>query len=280
MSDLSQAQHENLNVVADAPPTQPQDLPEAPTPQQVQFEANFLSLVVGEQGVRELCAHFGAESADDLAEADRREFIRLAKLSEYDRAEVLSKRTVPPAIPVEMSGNITLTMREKAVALAKEGFRVFPVKKGTKKPAQPPNKPWPPKGQYHQHIPSRDLVDVAAMWTGPRGQSLTFDIGINTEGLLVLDIDDRDGRTGNASFNRLALEHGLDLDTVTVSTPSGGLHYYYKLPQGIDPSTGQIRLRQTRERHRSSQLQLFSGRARHGTRRQGRVPMAALPGGH
>jgi Bifunctional DNA primase/polymerase, N-terminal/AAA domain len=212
-------------------------LPEAPTPQQVQFEANFLSLVVGEQGVRELCAHFGAESADDLAEADRREFIRLAKLSEYDRAEVLSKRTVPPAIPVEMSGNITLTMREKAVALAKEGFRVFPVKKGTKKPAQPPNKPWPPKGQYHQHIPSRDLVDVAAMWTGPRGQSLTFDIGINTEGLLVLDIDDRDGRTGNASFNRLALEHGLDLDTVTVSTPSGGLHYYYKLPQGIDPST-------------------------------------------
>ena len=113
-----------------------------------------------------------------------------------DRAEVIgSKRTAPPPIAVEPNGNTTITMRDKAVALAKMGFRVLPVKQGTKVPAQPPNKPRPPKGQYHQHIPSRDPADVAAMWTGPRGESLTFDIGINTEGLLVLDIDDRDGRT-------------------------------------------------------------------------------------
>jgi hypothetical protein len=135
------------------------------------------------------------------------------------------------------ASNGNLTMRDKAVALAKMGFRVFPVKPGTKAPAKPPNKAWPPKGQYHQHIPSRDSADVAAMWTGPQGEDLAFDIGINTEGMLVLDIDGRDARTGTASFARLAAAHGLDLDTVTASTPSGGLHYFYKLPEGVDPTT-------------------------------------------
>jgi AAA domain/Bifunctional DNA primase/polymerase, N-terminal len=237
MSDLSQGQHENLNAIADSPPTQPQSWPEAPTLQRVRFEADFLSLVVGEQGVRELCAHFGAESVDDLAESDWREFIRLATMSCGERPQVLgSKRTAPPAITAELNGNATITMRDKAVAQAKMGFRVFPVKQGTKAPALPPNKPRPPKRQYHRHIPSSDPVDVAAMWTGPRGESLTFDIGFNTDGLLVLDIDDRDGRTGTASFADLARMHELDLNTVVASTPSGGRHYYYKLPQGIDPS--------------------------------------------
>jgi RecA-family ATPase len=74
------------------------------------------------------------------------------------------------------------------------------------------------------------------MWTGPRDESLTFDIGINTEGLLVFDVDDRDGRTGAASFAELARVHGLDLDTVEASTPSGGRHYFYKLPQAVDPT--------------------------------------------
>jgi bifunctional DNA primase/polymerase-like protein len=128
-------------------------------------------------------------------------------------------------------------MRDKAVALAKMGFRVFPVKQGTKAPAQPPNKPRPPKGQYHQHIPSSDPADVAAMWTGPNGESLGFDLGINTEGLLVLDIDDRDNRTGSKSFIDLVHEHHLDTDTVTAQTPSGGRHYFYKLPADIDPTT-------------------------------------------
>ena len=159
-------------------------------------------------------------------------------MSGDDRAEAIgSKPTAPPPIAVEPNGNATITMRDKAVALAKMGFRILPVKQGTKVPAQPPNKPRPPKFQYHQHIPSSNPADVAAMWTGPRGESLTFDIGINTEGLLVLDIDDRDGRIGTASFAELALMHGLDVDTVVASTPSGGRHYFYKLPSDIDPTT-------------------------------------------
>jgi hypothetical protein len=99
-----------------------------------------------------------------LAETDRREFIGLANMSSEDRAGVVgTKRTAPPPIAVELNRNTTITMRDKAVALAKLGFRVLPVKPGTKAPTQPPNKPRPPKRQYHQHIPSSDSADVAAM---------------------------------------------------------------------------------------------------------------------
>ena len=203
-----------------------------------EFEAEVLPFFADDQAIRELYAYFGAESADDLPETDWREFIRLANMSCEERAAVVRrKRTAPTPIDLELNGNTTVTMRDKAVALAKMGFRIFPVKQGTKAPAQPPNKPRPPKGRYHQHIPSRDPAEVAAMWTGLRGASLPFDIGINTEGLLVLDIDDRDGRTGTESFAKLAAQHGLDLDTVVASTPSGGRHYFYKLPTDIDPAT-------------------------------------------
>ena len=236
MSDLNQAQDEI--VIADAPPTQPQGLPEAPTLQDVHGAEAILLMFEGDQAVHELYARFGVKCADDLAETDWGEFIRLAKMSCEERAAVVRcERTAPPAIDLEVDGNTSVTMRDKAVALAKMGFRIFPVKQGTKAPAQPPNKPRPPKGRYHQHIPSRDPAEVAAMWTGLRGASLPFDIGINTEGLLVLDIDDRDGRTGTESFAKLAAQHGLDLDTVVASTPSGGRHYFYKLPTDIDPAT-------------------------------------------
>jgi hypothetical protein len=95
MSDLSQEQQENLNVIADAPPTQPQGFPEALTLQKVKHEAEILLLCFGHEAVRELYAHFGAESADDLAEADWRDFIRLANMSCEGRGEVRgSKRTV------------------------------------------------------------------------------------------------------------------------------------------------------------------------------------------
>jgi Bifunctional DNA primase/polymerase, N-terminal len=234
MSDFDQAQRQNLSVVDDAPPTQPQELPEAPKIQDVQVAGELLRMLDGDQAVHDLFAHFGAKSADDLAETDRREFIRLATM-DRDRARVVgSKQTAPPPIAVE---TLPIIMRDKAVALAKLGLRVLPVKPGTKAPAQPPNKPRPPKGQYHQHIPSSDPADVAAMWTGPNGESLGFDLGINTEGLLVLDIDDRDGRTGSASFDELVRMHGLDPHTVVAGTPSGGRHYFYRLPADVDPTT-------------------------------------------
>jgi hypothetical protein len=94
MSDLNQAQDEI--VIADAPPTQPQGLPEAPTLQDVHGAEALLLMFQGDQAVHELYARFGVKCADDLAETGRREFIRLANISSEDRAEVVgSKRTAP-----------------------------------------------------------------------------------------------------------------------------------------------------------------------------------------
>ena len=99
MSDFDQGQYQarpqNLNLIADAPPTQPQGLPEAPTLQDVKYEANILLLCSGHEAVRELYAHFGVKSADDLAETDWREFIRLANMDSEDRAEVVSRPICP-----------------------------------------------------------------------------------------------------------------------------------------------------------------------------------------
>jgi Bifunctional DNA primase/polymerase, N-terminal len=278
MSDRHQAQDENLNVVADAPPTQPRQ-EERPKWQEVQDEAAVLSFGAYDQDIRELYAHFGAECVEDLAETDWSEFIRLTKLICQQGAGVLSKlgEAAPPVTVKPDGSSSIITMRDKAVALAKMGLRVLPVKPGTKEPAQSPNKSWPPKGQYHQHIPSSDPADVAAMWTGPHGQSLTFDLGINTEGHLVLDIDDRDCRTGIASFASLASDHGLDLDTPIASTPSDGRHYFYKLPPGIDPSTvksGSDKLGSGIDQ----ELQWLCRRCWHGASRQGRIQMGPIAG--
>jgi hypothetical protein len=76
MSDLNQAQRQALSVVDDAPPTQPQGLPETPTLQNVHDAEKLLLLL---EAVRELYSHFNVKSADDLAETDRREFIRLSQ---------------------------------------------------------------------------------------------------------------------------------------------------------------------------------------------------------
>ena len=131
MSDDKQAQEPSLDIIADAPPMQPQGSPEAPTLHEVRAEADFLSLAVGEQGVRELLAHFGAKSVDDLAEADWREFIRLANMSCEERAEVLGrKRTAPPPIAAKLSGKATITMRDRAIQLVPTGFFGLSAKAG------------------------------------------------------------------------------------------------------------------------------------------------------
>jgi hypothetical protein len=238
MSDLDQAQHENLNVIADAPPTQPEGMLEAATLQQVRFEAEILPVIADDQDIRELYAHFGVKSANDLAETDWREFIRLAKMGCEERAAVVRReRTAPPAIDLELNGYTTVTMRDKAVALAKMGFRVFPIRERAKKPCVfPPNKRVPPGGNYHDHIPSSDPVDVAAMWTAPDGSSLNYNIGINANDLLVIDIDNKGEKAGELGILKVMREQGLspeDFVTVEARTPTGGRHLFYRLPEGF-----------------------------------------------
>src|SRR5262249_9116462 len=156
----------------------------------------------------ELCAYFGVRDVDDLAETARREFIRLAKMSDDDRAEVLASKGTAPPIGDELKGN------------AANGFPVFPLKAGTKDtPVGPPT--WRrrfPKGQYFDLIPSSDQEMVARMWTSAAGQSLDCNIGICTNDLLVFDLDNKGGKNGVQAFEQLRKELELPR-TVEAVTP-------------------------------------------------------------
>jgi len=115
------------------------------------------------------------------------------------------------------------TMRDKALALARMGFAVFPLKPLSKTPAV----------KRFYEAASSDLDKVAAMWTGSQGESLNNNIGISTDTLCVLDIDNKNGSNCEAALEKLVAEYELDLDTPTTLTPTGGKHLFYRVPPGM-----------------------------------------------
>ena len=234
MSDINKAQRQTLELFVDAPPTQPQGLPEAPSLEQVLAEAEILPLIVDDQTIRQLYAYFGAKSVDDLAESEWREFIRLANMSCAERAEFFrSKRTAPPAIAADLSGKATISLRDRAVELARQGFPVFPLVAGTKdQPAIPDWMDRPAKGEYFNEVPSSDPDRVYTMWTEASGNPLDYNIGICTNNFLVFDLDVKDGKNGIKVFAELVKEFGLRETTIATLTPTGGQHRVYKLPNG------------------------------------------------
>lgn len=50
-------------------------------------------------------------------------------------------------------------------------------------------------------------------------------------GLLVIDVDTKHGAIGDATMKTLQKEHGKLPETLTVKTPSGGWHLYFKKPE-------------------------------------------------
>jgi P4 family phage/plasmid primase-like protien len=89
-------------------------------------------------------------------------------------------------------------------------------------------------------IPSRDWKDDARRAPSEVREWIAqgYNVGVRTDkssGAWVLDVD-TDVHTGLHSDEWLALinEHGALPKTYTVRTPSGGLHYYFRFPEGID----------------------------------------------
>lgn len=105
---------------------------------------------------------------------------------------------------------------DAALALAKRGFRVFPIKAGAKFP--PLVTDWP-------RFATNDSVEALKYWT----DSKDANIGVHCESMLVLDVDVAKG--GAESLAYLQAVHDLP-DTLTTITPSGGKHLFYRLPAG------------------------------------------------
>lgn len=106
-----------------------------------------------------------------------------------------------------MSGELL----EAARAAIARGFRIFPLVPGGRTPAI---KEWQIKA-------TSDPAVVERVWG-----AADYNIGILTTGMIVLDADVKGGRKGLETLAGL----GIDLNTYTVETPSGGRHAYFTGP--------------------------------------------------
>ena len=104
-------------------------------------------------------------------------------------------------------------MLEAALLLAEAGFYVFPCAAGTKRPAC----------KNGVHDATRDMDQIRQWWAeDPR-----FNIAVSPSrsGCFVLDVDPP---LGAETLFALELEQGLLPRTLTIQTPRGGLHKWFK----------------------------------------------------
>lgn len=117
-----------------------------------------------------------------------------------------------------------MTFLSEALDYAARGWRVFPLKPGTKTPAV----------QAWQNAATCDPVQIRRWWErdgwGDHG------IGIATgqeSDIFVLDVDTNDGKVGAESFAKLEAGHGTIPVTREAITGTGGRHLYYAMPEGV-----------------------------------------------
>jgi len=101
-----------------------------------------------------------------------------------------------------------------AAALAR-GLAVFPIPPGQRRAL--------PGWQI------RASADRSQPW--PTGSNVG--VGCRASGIVVLDLDRKNGVDGIATLERLCIEHdGQRPETFTVATANGGLHLYFTAPPG------------------------------------------------
>lgn len=102
---------------------------------------------------------------------------------------------------------------------ALDGMHLFPLNPGTKVPAT----------THGQDDATNDLATLS-QWT-TRYPKANAGIHCAQSGLYVVDVDSGEGKEGATSWDALIAQHG-HVDTLTVRTQSGGLHFYYRMPPG------------------------------------------------
>ena len=121
-----------------------------------------------------------------------------------------------------------MTKLEVALDLARRGYKVFPLIANGKTPAF--DSTW-----YEDS--TTDPEAVRSMWANGM---LDYNVGINTTGFVVVDIDVKEGKRGVEEY----AAHGGHYDTYTVRTPSGGFHCYFAGPDsGNSPISDAVDIR-------------------------------------
>jgi len=111
----------------------------------------------------------------------------------------------------------TATFLDHALAGGRRGLRVFPCVPGGKLPMVP---------EFY-NVATTDPAEIERLWTDPvTGWPQPYNVGVATDGMIVVDADEKNGKRGLASY----LDLELPLDTLTVRTPTGGKHFYLSGP--------------------------------------------------
>lgn len=122
-------------------------------------------------------------------------------------------------------------MLEYALELARRGFYVFPVQPNGKVPTITN---WP-------ELATRDETIIRDKFVGTKNN-----IGIATgkfgdgQALVVVDIDNKKGKSGDATIFQLELQGCEFPITMEVSTPSGGRHLYYVVDKPVRQGTNTL----------------------------------------
>ena len=123
-------------------------------------------------------------------------------------------------------------LRAAALDYAELGIPVFPFRPDG-------SKAYVKWGRDAEPGPSTDLAVICAWWRRWPLAMIAIPTG-ERSGLLVLDLDRKNGVDGVAELRRLGLV--IDPDTPEVTTPSGGIHYYFSwsAADGLRNSAGKI----------------------------------------
>ncbi|MCR9151915.1 MAG: phage/plasmid primase, P4 family [Rhodobacteraceae bacterium] len=122
------------------------------------------------------------------------------------------------------------SVADAAQEYARRGWHVFPAPPGTKQGYEKAE-----NNAGRRWGASDDPATVAALFARyPRAN-----VGIATQetGLVVLDLDRKDGRDGLGWLAGMIEEHGPLPDTIEAASPSGGRHIYFAAPAGFDAKT-------------------------------------------
>lgn len=110
-----------------------------------------------------------------------------------------------------------------ALQYAARGWRVFPLPPGSKTPKL---KSWQTKATV-------DPDQIREWWATKPDHGIAIATG-KESGLFVLDVDVADDKAGDETIVDLQLAHGDLPPTKTSITGSGGCHYLWRWPEGVD----------------------------------------------
>jgi hypothetical protein len=113
-----------------------------------------------------------------------------------------------------------------AMAYAGRGWAVFPLAVGDKVPLIPKK-----EGGNGCLDATTDPAQIRAWWTANPQANIGITAGAS--GLLLVDVDAKDGRDGFTSWAALRAEHAFEDTTPHVWTPNDGKHLYFAAPAGV-----------------------------------------------